>query len=549
MSRFRASEPLARVSERAATPLVPQFLPGEMLDSKYRIVSLLSFGGMGEVYAAEHMLLSKRVAIKVLRLDLSDAEAMLQRFQIEAVAASAIGHENIVTITDMGTMADGAPFLVMEFLDGCSLESALRRLGRLPCATACDIAGELLAGVAAAHREGIIHRDLKPGNVFLARRAEGRSHVKLLDFGIALLAREDAPQMRLTQTGMVMGTPYYMSPEQVRDETTLTSAVDIYAAGVILYEMICGRPPFDAKNYNLLMHKVLLGTYEAPSLLVAGLPLGLEGVIQRAMSLAPEERFATAGAFAEALLPFASPPGQGLMMPLALETEGTVADADADTSPAPQWSQSDAAQTLRVVSGPRAAKGARATRRYGWIVASMLATMAAAALMLTLSEMSVPAVSSPHAARAGDEAAEERARSSASAGAGSAEVADAGAANDANEDENEKGDASAWLEFEVTPPGARVHVNGDLVSSERTWISDTLSPQRVRVSSRGYVTQERELAERELSRRHVFVLEARERRAPSSRRRKARPQSQRASEAAASEAATRGRIVTEDPYK
>ena len=186
-----------------------------MLDDKYRIELLLAAGGMGAVYLGTHVRLHKRVAIKVLNPQLSTA-AMVERLHREAIAASQIGHEGIVQVTDLGTSLEGEPFLVMEYLEGESLARRLAAVGRLAVADACELGCSILSPLAAAHRAGIIHRDLKPDNVFLVRQSRGE-RVKLLDFGISRTAGLETT-FRLTMTGLVLGTPYYMSPEQARGD-------------------------------------------------------------------------------------------------------------------------------------------------------------------------------------------------------------------------------------------------------------------------------------------------------------------------------------------
>src|SRR5688572_22089519 len=262
-----------------------------MVDDKYRIDRLLSVGGMGAVYVGTHVLLKKRVAIKVLRTELAGADGMVERFQREAVAASAIGHDNIVSVTDMGKTRGGVAFLVMELLEGRSLAQAIRDDGPLPMASACDIACEILGGISAAHRAGIVHRDLKPENVYLARR-EGRGEVvKILDFGISSIAEATAPDRRLTMTGVVLGTPYYMAPEQARGDREITAAVDVYSTGVILYEMLTRALPYEAENYNLLVFRILSGDYIRLSQRRSDLPKALEQVVDRAMGLDVKDRF------------------------------------------------------------------------------------------------------------------------------------------------------------------------------------------------------------------------------------------------------------------
>jgi tRNA A-37 threonylcarbamoyl transferase component Bud32 len=275
---------------------------GQMLDDKYRIDALLEVGGMGAVYVGSHTKLQKRVAIKVLRSELCHAQEIVERFLREAVAASRIGHENIVEVTDIGKAQNDAPFIVMELLEGENLAARIKRRGPMPVPEACHIAVEILSAMDAAHRAGIVHRDLKPENVFLARKSRSES-VKILDFGISRMIQPEDGQNRLTLTGLVMGTPYYMSPEQACGDTEITATADVYAVGVILYEMLTAKVPFEATNYNSLIYKVLSGQFP-PARSYVSLPETLELIVHRAMALKSEHRYASAAELAHALEPF-----------------------------------------------------------------------------------------------------------------------------------------------------------------------------------------------------------------------------------------------------
>ena len=275
-----------------------------MLDDKYRIERLLAVGGMGAVYQGTHIKLRKRVAIKVLNPEIS-SPPMVERFHREAITASQIGHEGIAQVTDIGTSLQGEPFLVMEFLDGESLAARLRASGPLPVEVACELACAILSPLAAAHGAGIVHRDLKPDNVFLVRQSRGEM-VKLLDFGISRTAGLEN-EFRLTTTGLVLGTPYYMSPEQARGDSYLTAACDLYAAGVILYEMLVGAVPIQGDNYNQLMYRVMSGEFEPPRQHRPDLPPALEDIILQTMSLDPRARPANAAALEQSLLTFCRP--------------------------------------------------------------------------------------------------------------------------------------------------------------------------------------------------------------------------------------------------
>jgi eukaryotic-like serine/threonine-protein kinase len=281
---------------------------GTMLDDKYRIDRLLARGGMGAVYLGTHTRLRKRVAIKVLDPHHA-SDSLVERFHREAITASQIGHEGIAQVTDLGTSSDGEPFLVMEYLEGESLAARLRATGPMPVELACAVGCGILSPLAAAHHAGIVHRDLKPDNVFLVRQSRGEL-VKLLDFGISRVAGLDA-DARLTSTGLVLGTPFYMSPEQARGESAITPAADLYAFGVMLYEMLVGDVPIRADNYNQLMYRVTIGDYAPPRTRRPELPAALDALIVRAMAQAPDDRPASALELEHALLAFCGAPTHG----------------------------------------------------------------------------------------------------------------------------------------------------------------------------------------------------------------------------------------------
>ena len=278
-------------------------LLGIVLENKYRILRVIGRGGMGEVYEAEHTTLGKRVAIKLmLEKYQGDGEAVA-RFQREALAASRIGNPHIIDVGDIGTAPDGRSFVVMELLTGKPLSRVIEEGGPMPPQRAIAIMRQVLRAVGAAHAKGIVHRDLKPDNIFLLEdQGDTRDFVKLLDFGISKVIDPDmeAAATKLTTTGVVMGTPLYMAPEQAMGHE-IDHHADVYACGVIMYEMLAGRPPFEGQTYAVLVAKVL--TSEAPLLsdLRPGLAPKLVAAVHRALEKEPERRFSTAEAFANAL--------------------------------------------------------------------------------------------------------------------------------------------------------------------------------------------------------------------------------------------------------
>jgi serine/threonine-protein kinase len=230
-------------------------LSGRTLVGKYAIDGLIGQGAMGTVWKGAHVFTGRKVAIKVLDERFLSNVEVIQRFGREARAASAVQHEGIVEVLDLDQTEEGLPFLVMEFLEGETLSQRIERKGRLSQQETVRIGMQLLDALAAAHRQGVVHRDLKPDNIFLVPAGRRGEIVKILDFGIS--RKDDEAQAKLTMTGSVLGTPYYMSPEQARGETDLDHRVDIYAVGVVLYECLVGEVPFDAPNYNALLRVIL----------------------------------------------------------------------------------------------------------------------------------------------------------------------------------------------------------------------------------------------------------------------------------------------------
>ena len=274
---------------------------GELIDGKYEIKRLLGEGGMGAVYEGENTLIHRKVAIKVLHAGVASNDEAVTRFEREAQAAGRIGSDHIVEVLDLGTLDGGERYMVMEYLKGESLSGRIASRGKLSPPDICDIALQLLDGLSAAHAAGIIHRDLKPDNVFLLGRAHGRTDfVKILDFGISKFSVAGT-DFSMTRTGSVMGTPYYMAPEQARGAKNLDARLDVYAAGVILYQAATGRVPFDGDTFNELLIKIVTEDTPLVSLAAPELDAGLAAIIDKSRQRDPNHRFQSAREFRDAV--------------------------------------------------------------------------------------------------------------------------------------------------------------------------------------------------------------------------------------------------------
>ncbi len=266
----------------------------------YRIVKKLGEGGMGAVYLAEHALLGRRAAVKVLQPALSANQDIVQRFFNEARAATAIADPGIVQIFDFGYHTDGSAYIVMEFLEGEALDARLKRFGRLAPEDALRILRQVAASLHAAHGRGIVHRDLKPENIFLVpdREVAGGERAKILDFGIAKLTNDAGSKVK-TQTAAIMGTPVYMSPEQCRGAGYVDHRSDLYSLGCVLYHLLVGRPPFDGEGVGEIIAAHLREPAPVPSALAPGVPPAVDALVARCLAKQPEARFATAAELAE----------------------------------------------------------------------------------------------------------------------------------------------------------------------------------------------------------------------------------------------------------
>jgi serine/threonine protein kinase len=284
---------------------ISRFREGETIAGKYRIERVLGRGGMGIVVAAEHLQLRQRVAIKLLLPDAGGGAETMARFAREAQAAARVHSEHVARVIDVATLEDGSPYIVMEFLEGQDLGQLLASRGPLPLEEAVGYLLQACEGVAEAHAVGIIHRDLKPSNLFVCQRGGGRTIVKVLDFGISK-AQPLGPgaDPGLTRTRTTMGSPLYMSPEQISSAKNVDVRADIWSLGVTLFELLAGRTPFDGESITELVAAVLQTEPASLSDLRPGLPRALTPVIARALEKDRERRYPNVAKLAEAIAPF-----------------------------------------------------------------------------------------------------------------------------------------------------------------------------------------------------------------------------------------------------
>ena len=337
--------------------------PGDVLAGKYRIERVIGRGGMGVVVAAVHLRLDERVAIKFLLPGaLGNADA-LGRFEREARAAVKIRSEHVAKVLDVSTLDNGAPFMVMEHLEGNDLAQVVRKKGPLPILEAVTFMLQVCEVLAEAHALGIVHRDLKPGNLFVTTRADGTAAIKVLDFGISKMMEGGAtsePQAALTATDTVLGSPIYMSPEQMTTPKSVESRADIWSFGATLYMLLTGKPPFDGDSIAQVCGMILLAKPPSLQELRPDAPPELAAIVTRCLQRNIEDRFPNVGSLAAALAPFAGESGR-----LSAERAQRVLETTGSLGKHVPASAVAAAIT----------SGGGASARSGWATASLATTL------------------------------------------------------------------------------------------------------------------------------------------------------------------------------
>ncbi|MCP4679503.1 MAG: serine/threonine protein kinase [Deltaproteobacteria bacterium] len=361
---------------------------GTLLDGKYRITGIVGSGGMGTVYRAIYLDIDRQVALKLLHPEMVEDPVVVERFQQEARAAGSIGHDNICEVTKFGTTENGLPYLEMPLLVGLSLAKTIDS-NRLSIPRVVDIMCQTLSALQAAHDARIVHRDLKPDNIFITKIGDRDDFVKVLDFGVSKILVQDSV-VHLTRSGSMPGTPSYMAPELAKGSKHIDHRADIYAVGVILYEVLTGKKPFSGDSYNEIMFNILTEPFKAPSSLNSAVTADIENVVLTSMARDPSNRYQSADEMRRALL----------------VATGDVKEAETtspDVTPAKEapgsnsWNLTDTTPEIRATSPRRSRKQKALVATL--IMALIVAISVAAAKLLTTPESPPTQLSVPQTAR------------------------------------------------------------------------------------------------------------------------------------------------------
>jgi eukaryotic-like serine/threonine-protein kinase len=344
---------------------------GDVLAGKFRVDKILGVGGMGIVVAAHHLQLDEKVALKFLLPDALKVPEAVGRFDREARAAVKIKSDHVARVTDVGKLENGSPYMVMEYLEGGDLSGMLEKTGRLPIDQAVDFVLQACEAIAEAHSLGIVHRDLKPANLFCIRRPNGQLSIKVLDFGISKM-NNAAENVSMTRTSAVMGSPVYMSPEQMQTTKGVDARTDIWAIGIILHELLAGRVPFDSQTVTELAIRVAM---EAPPPVTSfrpEVPAELEQAILKCLEKQRENRFQNVAELAAAIAPFGTRHAKGSLERI----QGTLQIARPPTDPPPRPGVSPAASTQGVWNTTGSGTKGRSKAVIGVAVLAAIAALA-----------------------------------------------------------------------------------------------------------------------------------------------------------------------------
>jgi len=409
-------EPVVSPAFESARPFSMPFVAGQVINEKYEVVDLIGVGGLGFVVAAVHLELGENVALKFLRPEaLANAEAV-GRFAREARASAKIQSEHVARVFDVGALPDGSPFIVMEYLEGSDLSVLIHQRGALPVPVAIEYVLQTCEALAAAHARGIVHRDIKPDNLFLNRPAPGVEVIKVLDFGISKLplARSafDA-RHPLVETTSAMGSPIYMSPEQIRASKNIDARTDIWSLGCVLYELLTNHLAFEAPSVTEVTAMILESPGPSLRSTRPEVPEELERIIQRCLQKQPDQRFQDVAELAVALAPFASPRGRVAIDRCCIILQNAdIPRAGSGRPPAsgaslPELLSPDAnmpAPSTTALETP--ARSSRTpTRKWPWSVAALLVTSSAAGVFVSQRQLTSDAADAGRPLAAPEEAA------------------------------------------------------------------------------------------------------------------------------------------------
>jgi serine/threonine-protein kinase len=347
--------------------------PGETVAGKYRIDAVLGAGAMGVVLAARNTLLGHDVAIKFVTPTRAARAEALARFAREARTVASLESEHIVRLLDFGTLEEGTPYMVMQRLVGTDLMSEARaRGGRLPLAEVADYAIQACVGLAEAHAHGVVHRDIKPGNLFLTRRANGEPLVKILDFGISKTTIADGADLTLTDTASLLGSPLYMSPEQVRQSKSVDHRTDIWSLGVVIHQLCVGSSPFVGEGAGALLASIAADEPTPLRDVDPEMPEALEAVVLRCLQKSAAFRYQSAAELAQSIAPFATARGALMASQLALEAVALPVAAASPTTLRPGAHRASAPETVESTGAPSVLE-TRPSARRTWVRWGVLA--------------------------------------------------------------------------------------------------------------------------------------------------------------------------------